>query len=593
MKQIVRHLCSLPTQTWFIPVLLLALPALPSSLLAQDNATPIELEVEAAAAVASTENIAIVPEQNTEIIVINETEHALTTLYSVVKLKKDILADINDINRQLKKAQSEPEKEALRLELVRLQNNLKTTEQNLENIAAGVDLSALTGQAEEAFDLQQELFALLKPAIDEMKDMTSHVRQKSDLREKIDFYSQRLPVIEQALTHIANLKEETDDKALKRSLSTIEEEWLQKKAFMQSQLQAATFQLNKLVAAETSLSEASQSYLKSFFKKRGRYLTEALLVAAIVLLLSRLSYKAMVRVIPGFRRKHRSFRIRVIELIHRMVTVLFTILGPMAVFYYREDWVLFSLAILLLLGITLTLRQALPRYWSQIQLFLNIGSVREGERISMDGLPWMVEQINVYSTLVNPTANLTQRVPIDDLVEKKSRPCSPDEPWFPCKKDDWVILSDGMRGKVTGISPEMVQLVARGGAQSTYLVSDFLANSPRNLATNFRIKETIGISYGLQRESTGRIPRILQDYISNQIEQEGLQEELLNLRVEFESAGDSSLNLVVIADFVGEQGPFYNRLRRAIQRWSVDACSENNWEIPFPQMTLHGAVTTT
>ena len=64
---------------------------------------------------------------------------------------------------------------------------------------------------------------------------------------------------------------------------------------------------------------------------------------------------------------------------------------------------------------------------------------------------------------------------------------------------------------------------------------------------------------------------------------------LLNLRVEFESAGDSSLNIVVIADFSGQLADVYNRLRRSIQRWCVDAAAEFNWDIPFPQLTVHNA----
>ena len=55
----------------------------------------------------------------------------------------------------------------------------------------------------------------------------------------------------------------------------------------------------------------------------------------------------------------------------------------------------------------------------------------------------------------------------------------------------------------------------------------------------------------------------------------------------FESAADSSLNLVVIADFKGEAADISNRLRRSIQRWCVEAATENDWEIPFPQMQLH------
>ena len=362
---------------------------------------------------------------------------------------------------------------------------------------------------------------------------------------------------------------------------------------MQSELQAARLELNKLEAAETSITEASQSYLKSFFQKRGLYLIEALSLVVAILLLSRLSYAAMERYIAGFRKKHRSFRVRLIELAHRIFTVILVILGPMIVFYLVEDWVLFSLGILLLLGIALTLRQTLPRYWHQVQLFLNIGSVREGERILMEGLPWLVERINIYCTFSNPVADISQRLPIADLVGLKSRPAKQDEPWFPCRKGDWVILSDGVRGKVIGISHELVQLVERGGAQLTYQTSDFLAKSPRNLATNFRIKESLGISYSLQKQSTTGILETLYHYIQQRAEQEGYGEQLLNLRVEFAQAGNSSLDLVVIADFKGELADLYNRLRRAIQRWCVDACSEYGWEIPFPQMTLHGAVART
>lgn len=514
----------------------------------------------------------------------------LETLVSFVKLRDELRLDIKALNKQIDSAQSEAAKGKLRQEREKLESDLRTTTRNLENIAAGVDISRLRAEKQEDFNFQKEIFALLKPAFDEMKEMTSHVRQKSDLREKIVYYEERLPVIKRALANVGRLQKQSKDESLKTSLKSTAAIWRKQQAFMQSELQAARLQLDKLEAAETSITEASQSYLKSFFQKRGLYLSEALLLVMAILLLSRLSYTAMQRHIPGFRKKHRSFRVRLVELVHRVFTVLMVILGPMIVFYLVEDWMLFSLGILLLLGITLTLRHTLPRYWHQVQLFLNIGSVREGERILMDGLPWQVQQINVFCTLSNPVADISQRVPIADLIELKSRPAKPDEPWFPCKKGDWVILSDGVRGRVIGISNELVQLVERGGSLLTYQTSDFLANSPRNLATNFRIKETLGISYSLQKESTARIPETLHRYIQQRAEQEGYGEQLLNLRVEFAQAGNSSLDLAVIADFKGELGDLYNRLRRAIQRWCVDACSDYGWEIPFPQMTLHGAL---
>ena len=519
-----------------------------------------------------------------------EATDTLATLASFASLRDSLLQDIKTQKALLGAAASEAEKEHLRKQLEKLDADLRAVDRNFENVASGIDISSLQAQEKEEFNLQRELMGLLKPAIDEMKDMTAQMRQKSDLKEKIAYYEARLPVAQQALANADRLLAGSGDKVVNERLKATADSWRKQRDLMQSELRAAQLELDKLTAGETSLAQASENYLKAFFQKRGLYLTEALLVVLGVLLLSRMTRAGLQRYVPGFRKPHRSFRIRLIALVHRAVTILLVILGPMIVFYLVEDWVLFSLGILVLLGLGLALRQAVPRYWHQVQIYLNIGSVREGERILMDDLPWMVQQINVFTTLVNPVAELSQRVPINELVGLKSRPARPDEPWYPCRRGDWVILRDGVRGKVVGISPEMVQLVERGGAMLTYRTADFLANSPRNLATNFRLKETLGISYGLQKESTTRIPAQLQEYVQRRVDEEGYADKLVNLRVEFAQANTSSLDLVVIADFRGELGDLYNRLRRAIQRWCVDACTEYGWEIPFPQLTVHSAV---
>jgi hypothetical protein len=516
-----------------------------------------------------------------------QLQDTLSTLNSLLNLQSQMKTDMEALGKQLSAARTEAEKKDIQTQLDKLGADLKITNRNLREIAAGADIDSLRAAEETSFNLQEEVFALLRPAIKEMKDMTSHVRLKSDLKDKIAYYQGKLPITERAVANITGLLKQTRDESLQVKLQSMLADWQKQLTFIQSELQSAELQLDKLERSEASLAETSQSYLKSFFQKRGFYLTQALLVVLAVLLLSRLSYAMMVKLIPGYRKVHRSFSIRLLDLMHRLLTGLLVILGPMVVFYVVEDWVLFSLGILLLLGIGLTLRQALPRYWQQIQLFLNIGSVREGERITLDGLPWLVRQINFYSLLENPVAQLSQRVRIADLVEQKSRPVKKDEPWFPCVRGDWVLLSDGMRGKVTGISQELVELIERGGAHRTYPTADFLGLSPRNLTTNFRVKETIGITYSLQKESVTTIPEILRAHVEKRIADEGYADKLLNLRVEFECANTSSLDIVVIADFDGSVADLYNRLRRAIQRWCVEACTENGWEIPFTQLTLH------
>jgi hypothetical protein len=520
------------------------------------------------------------------------TEEALATLRSLLQLQSDLKKDIKELNGQLAAAQTEGEKKALQLQLEKQEADLQTTVTNLKGIAAGVDIASLRAVEEKKFSLQEELFSLLKPALKEMREMTSHVREKSELKDKIAYYQKKLPIAEMAVANLNALLQANENKDLERHLQGQLAEWHTQLTVIKSELQSAELKLEKLEESEASLAEASQSYLKSFFQRRGLYLTQAILTVLGILLLSRLSYRALHRLLPGYRVEHRSFRIRLLDLMHRLVTVILAILGPMVVFYLAEDWVLFSLGILLLLGIGLTLRHALPRYWQQIQLFLNVGSVREGERIYLNGLPWRVRQINIFSMLENPTAELTQRVRIDELVDMKSHASRHDDPWFPCRRGDWVRLGDGMRGKVAGISQQLVEIIERGGAHRTYQTADFLALSPINLSRGFRLKEIIGISYNLQRDSVAAIPETLKDYIERRAAEEGYGEHLHSLRVEFEKANTSSLDLVVVADFDGAVADLYGRLQRALQRWCVEACSEFDWEIPFTQLTLHQAQAT-
>lgn len=519
----------------------------------------------------------------------DNVSQTIETLNSLMRLQEDLRRDRSRLAKDLQATRVEAEKKDIQSQLDKLEANLIKTTENLSEIAAGADIDSLRAPEETRFNFQDELFSLLRPAMKEMKEMTSHVRQKSDLKDKIFYYNSKLPVAEHAVASINSLLQVSKDKALNKYLQSVMTDWNKQLTFMQSELQSAQLQLEKLEQSEATLSEASQSYLKSFFQARGLYLTQALLAVILVLVLSQMSHAIMVRLIPGYRAEHRSFRLRLLDLLHRMLTVVLMIIGPMVVFYVVEDWVLFSLGILLLIGVGLTLRHALPRYWQQIQLFLNVGSVREDERIDLDGLPWRVRSINIFSILENPTAGIRQRVRIDDLVGLKSRPFHKDDPWFPCLRGDWVLLSDNMRGKVIGITQELVELVARGGARRTYRTAEFLSLSPLNLSRNFRLKETIGISYNLQKESVTTIPEQLRAFIEQRTSESEYAGKLLNLRVEFERANTSSLDIVVIADFDGSVADLYNRLRRTLQSWCVAACNEYGWEIPFTQITLHQA----
>ena len=516
-------------------------------------------------------------------------DNTLATLKSILELRDHLNKRLKEKKKQMKRAASKSEKEDLQHDIDKLNEQLTKSREDFDRIAAGVDVSMFQDKKEQKFDWKEEITSLVRPALDEMKRMTAKVRQKSQLNMELEHATKLLPEAKDAVKNLKVLIAETEDRTIKKELKKELAEWENRVQQLDNERSIAQMQLEQLEREEESMVEASQKSIKHFFKTRGLYIFLAITAAVAISLFCWLLYRFIVKVVPGYRKEHISLKLRIVDLAFRIMTVVLAITGLFAVLYAAQDWVLLSIAIIFLLGIGWTARLAVPKMWNQGRLMLNIGPVREGERVLLDGIPWLVKKINVYSVFENPELGVSLRIPIEKLLDMESRPYDTSERWFPCRKGDWVILSDGTRGKVVSQSHEMVNIVMRGGARKSYLTTDFLSMSPLNLSRTFRIKVPFGISYDLQEHSTALIPDALGEYIAERLKVENYEEHLKNLRVEFQAAGGSSLDMVVIADFDGEMAPLYNRIRRAIQRWCVEACTINNWDIPFPQLTVHKA----
>ncbi len=526
-------------------------------------------------------------EENPAGQVVDRSEASLKMLNSIIELKKNLNQMIKEKNQILKKSSSDTEKKILKSELAKLDKQINASAMDFERIATGIDIGLFAEKKTEVFDWQDELVGLIKPGIREIKRLTVKARYKAKLKDELSYYQGLSPVARQANQNIAQLISQTKDPELKKNLEKLVPEWKSVEKQILNKAEIVGMSLAEIENEEESIIETSQVSVKNFFRTRGLFLLIAVIACLGVFFFLRLLSRAVVRFIPGYTSKYRPFHFRALSLLARIVAFAMIFLVLIFVFYVVEDWVLLSLTIIFVMGLGWAAKHTLPQYWHQSRLMLNIGAVREGERMIYHGVPWLVKNINVFSELENPSLDVKMRLPIEDLLGKISRPFHKKEPWFPCKRNDWVILADGTRGVVTSLSHEMVELVQRGGARKIYQTSDFLAQSPLNLSMNFRLKIPFGVSYNLQKESTRSVLEILESYISEQIDKEGYKESLLNLRVEFQQAASSSLDLLVLADFKGDMAPLYRRLSRAIQRWCVDACTLNNWEIPFPQLTIH------
>jgi len=472
-----------------------------------------------------------------------------------------------------------------------LEKKLESLNGDLETVATGQDSTSESPQPTAPFNLQDELTDLLKPLVEEVKAATKNPRDVEELRNLVSSLETQQKASDVALERLRALRARNDlPEGLTPSLEALIEKWEARQQSEETALSVATFKLAELEASRGTVIDSISGIFSNFFRTRGLNLLIAAVVGISVwLFLGWLRKRA--EKLPSFRKKSgRTFSTRAAGVFFMLGTSLAVILAMLLVFYLAGDWVLLGLSLLLLLGIVWAGKTTLPRVFEQLKLMLNLGSVREGERVVIGGVPWEVTRLNVSSKFTNPALDGgTLRLPIRDVLPLASRPCSDKEPWFPCATGDWVRLGDGLSGKVITQTPEWVQLILLGGSRKTYATADFIAENPESLAHNFRVRSTFGIDYAHQAISTTEVPQIFTTHLLTHLREEIGAENVVSVVVEFASAGASSLDYEILADFSGEVSAKNSKLQRSIQRLCVDVCNEQGWGIPFAQLTLHNA----
>lgn len=511
------------------------------------------------------------------------------SLEEIIQSMNNLQRQIKAKERQLRNAKTEAEKTRASEEIEHLHENLEILKNNFGRIAAGIDPSGFEEETEEEFKWENEMQELLRPIMQEIKKMTARPRQIEKLRTSITLYEEKLPTVKKAIENIELLITQAEDKKFKNQLKSLKKAWGNREKKISSQLDVARLQLDVLTRDQKPFWESAQTVLKLFFKSRGKNLILSVLAFMSVFLILRLFHRGIYKFSPIHKAEERPFYIRLCDVIYHIFTAIAAIFAMLAVLYIFNDWVVLTLAAFFLIGFIWTARQNLPEYWEEVKLLLNLGSVREGERVFYNGVPWKIASLNLYSELENPALKSNIRLPLRTLTELISYPYDKDAPWFPCEKNDWVILGDGTRGEVLSQTHEMVQLGLRGGAYKTYLTGDFLGLSPLNLSGLFRLKVTFGIDYKHQATSTREIPEKLGKILEEKLNASEFGDGMTLLRVDFKTAAASSLDFEIIADFKGKAAPLYGRLGREIQRFAVEACNMEGWEIPFTQVTIHNA----
>lgn len=508
---------------------------------------------------------------------------------SLEELLKSLLSkerEIARIQEQLQAAPDEVTRAELLEKLKRLKDEQREIADQFERFAVAVDTSYFAEKPKQKFDWQQEVSGLVQPILTELKSATAESRAIAELRSQIDAQEKLHQVASEGAANVEQLLAASPSPALQARLEEELHEWQQRRDDAKHQATALRLQLENKLAGRKSIVDETRHYAQRFFRTRGMNLMLGVAAfCAIFFGIRMVSYLSRKLRPSG---KAATFTTRLGSLIFHLLSVLGGLLAALFVFNMAGDWFLLGIIIIFLIGVGWAGIRTLPQYVEMVKLILNVGAVKENERIVFDGIPWKVDSLALSARLVNPLlAGGRVVLPVKYLVGLHSRPPGEKEEWFPCREGDWVELSDGRTGRVAYQTPSTVQLVELGGSQVVYQTPAFLGLNPRTLSTNFRITVTFGVDFKHQAIATTEIPRKLQARVESGLGDVVAPKLIKNVSVEFSGASASSLDYEILVDVDGDAASKQTILRRAISRLAVDACNEHGWVIPFTQITVH------
>ena len=520
----------------------------------------------------------------------SEKTQSINTLNDIIDNIKQQRNEIDKKLALLKQAKTDQEKTKIQAEIDETSHSIDEQESSFEMILTGGQALASNDAAEKKeFDWQKDLLEILQPIMSELRQLTEHKRKLDDLQKKMAFYQSQIHEINQVLDHISRINKEKLGKVALEQFEQINKKWQNELQENNHLLSVAQLQLDEMVKSQTAKEVSVGEHFKQFATGRGATLLMVLVAFVTVYLSMSLFWKIIMRFSARKPNEKWGYYQRIVTLIYHMMMVVLAIAAVFYVLSVRNDQVLIAFAVLLLVSIIWVLKNSLPQYINELKILLNTGVVREGECIIYNGIPMKIERLRFYSKLTNPELpGLKLRLPLSELSNHVSRPCTDDEPWFPCREGDYVLLADEKYGLVKHITLENVVLsLSSGMMPQTYTIQDFLAAQPKNLSQGFIVTSVIGVDYKYQTQCTDQMPAILREGIRNGFQQESYSDALKDLLVYFAEANTSSLDFKIIAIFDGKAACEYYSIARSLQRFAVDVCNQQQWEIPFTQVVVH------
>jgi len=499
--------------------------------------------------------------------------------------------EISTLNTAILQAGNEVEKAEL-LEIAKtLQAEKTSLLRQFESVSGGVDASEFIDEEPKPFDLQTEAITILEPLFNELSKATAGPRELDALESDLQRFSSQAQKASLAVQTLDGLiAERPEGDRLRETLGSAREVWIRRRNAATNQKTVLRNQLESKLAARESVTENLRRSVTGFVRSRGVHLLLGVLAFVGVYLLIRLIHRSFARRTAERPQQERSIYSRLIDVMLHVLAFVAALVALVLVFFMTNDFLLLLLTAIFIAGLAWGGVKLVPSMLDELRIVLNLGPVREGERVIYSGLPWRIDTLGFQTDLSNPALTGGKiTIPVRGLVDMQSRRYSEEERWFPCQAGEWVRLENPeVIGEVLFQTPEYVSIRLLGGTVQTLPVTAFLNRSPANLSDGYRVEIRFGIDYQHQADATGIIRDKMEQGVRERLEALiGDPESVLKVTARVLRSGDSAIDYEIQADVTGEVAPRYEELQRSLATFMIDLANENDWKIPFRQIQLH------
>lgn len=513
----------------------------------------------------------------------------LQTLAGILESAAAIEVEIEEREVEHHDAETAEQKDAISAQIEELRLHFGDLQSDFTVLATGIDPVLIAEHTVQDFDWREELEAVFTPMLADLKAASAHPRALEALRGELASYEKRLPHFEEAITTLDRLRAVSNTELVTTQLDELAELWTRQRDELETQLEATRQRLVEKVQEKVGVAQVAGEIVRIFFRQRFANFLFALLAFAGILLALRFLHRLLHRWLLAEESRSRQLIVRCADIAYSLFTLVVAVGALLVVLYLLADWVLLTLTVLILIALAWGARNAVPVFFEQMKLLLNVGAAREGERLVYDGIPWRIASLNFFSELHNPALRGgTLRVPLKDLVGRCSRPASDDELWFPSRIGEWVILDDGVYGKLIEQTPETVVVSTVRESEKHYPTLDYLSLHPKNLSANFfSVNHIVGLDYRYRDIINSEVVAKIKQRLEDGFREQAYGEFLDMVVVEFKEMSASSLDVITVAKFKGGAASEYTEIGWKLQQLALEVCNENQWEIPYQQLVVH------